>query len=75
MYQYPEHDYDIALVQLSKRVEFTSSVHRVCLPEPSQTFLYNTYAVITGWGALTNDGESARQPVCCINSSSAVLLN
>uniref|UniRef100_A0A672UPP6 Peptidase S1 domain-containing protein n=1 Tax=Strigops habroptila TaxID=2489341 RepID=A0A672UPP6_STRHB len=58
MYQYPEHDYDIALVQLSKRVEFTSSVHRVCLPEPSQTFLYNTYAVITGWGALTNDGPA-----------------
>uniref|UniRef100_A0A8C3XFF4 Peptidase S1 domain-containing protein n=1 Tax=Cyanoderma ruficeps TaxID=181631 RepID=A0A8C3XFF4_9PASS len=57
-YLYPEHDYDIALVQLSKRVEFTSSIHRVCLPEPSQTFPYNTYAVITGWGALTNDGES-----------------
>uniref|UniRef100_A0A8B9F747 Peptidase S1 domain-containing protein n=1 Tax=Amazona collaria TaxID=241587 RepID=A0A8B9F747_9PSIT len=61
MYQYPEHDYDIALVQLSKRVEFTSSVHRVCLPEPSQTFLYNTYAVITGWGALTNDAPNALQ--------------
>ncbi|KFQ26660.1 Transmembrane protease serine 11E, partial [Merops nubicus] len=57
-YHYPEHDYDIALVQLSKRVEFTTSIHRVCLPEPSQTFPYNTYAVITGWGALTNDGGS-----------------
>lgn len=62
-YLYPEHDYDIALVQLSKRVEFTSSIHRVCLPEPSQTFPYNIYAVITGWGALTNDGESR---VICI---------
>uniref|UniRef100_A0A8C0C2R3 Peptidase S1 domain-containing protein n=1 Tax=Buteo japonicus TaxID=224669 RepID=A0A8C0C2R3_9AVES len=57
-YRYPEHDYDIALVQLSKRVEFTSSIHRVCLPEPSQTFPYNIYAVITGWGALTNDGPT-----------------
>ncbi|KFW75681.1 Transmembrane protease serine 11E, partial [Manacus vitellinus] len=55
-YLYPEHDYDIALVQLSKRVEFTSSIHRVCLPDPSPTFSYNIYAVITGWGALTNDG-------------------
>ncbi|NWI74946.1 TM11E protease, partial [Mohoua ochrocephala] len=57
-YLYPEHDYDIALVQLSSRVEFTSSIHRVCLPEPSQTFPYNIYAVITGWGALTNDGPA-----------------
>lgn len=57
-YHYPEHDYDIALVQLSKRVEFTSSIHRVCLPEPAQVFPYNIPAVITGWGALTNDGES-----------------
>ncbi|XP_009473122.1 PREDICTED: transmembrane protease serine 11E-like [Nipponia nippon] len=57
-YRYPEHDYDIALVQLSKQVEFTSSIHRVCLPEPSQTFPYNIYAVITGWGALTNDGPT-----------------
>lgn len=65
-YLYPEHDYDIALVQLSKRVEFTSSIHRVCLPEPSQTFPYNTYAVITGWGALTNDGESWVCQVTCM---------
>ncbi|KFU86198.1 Transmembrane protease serine 11E, partial [Chaetura pelagica] len=57
-YSYPEHDYDIALVQLSKHVEFTSSIHRVCLPEPSQTLLYNSDAIITGWGALTNDGPT-----------------
>ncbi|OXB60368.1 UNVERIFIED_CONTAM: hypothetical protein H355_015896, partial [Colinus virginianus] len=57
-YRYPEHDYDIALVKLSKQVEFTSNIHRVCLPEPSQTFPYNIYAVITGWGALTNDGPT-----------------
>uniref|UniRef100_A0A8D0EI87 Peptidase S1 domain-containing protein n=1 Tax=Strix occidentalis caurina TaxID=311401 RepID=A0A8D0EI87_STROC len=56
-YRYPEHDYDIALVQLSKRVEFTSSIHRVCLPEPSQTFL----------------PESTRRPVCYINGSSDLL--
>uniref|UniRef100_A0A8C9F9B9 Peptidase S1 domain-containing protein n=1 Tax=Pavo cristatus TaxID=9049 RepID=A0A8C9F9B9_PAVCR len=53
MYRYPEHDYDIALVKLSKQVEFTSNIHRVCLPEPSQTFPYNIYAVITGWGTHT----------------------
>ncbi|XP_010142877.1 PREDICTED: transmembrane protease serine 11E-like, partial [Buceros rhinoceros silvestris] len=57
-YRYPEHDYDIALVKLSNRVEFTSSIHHVCLPEPSQTFPYDTSAVITGWGALTNDGPT-----------------
>eukprot|EP00075_Anas_platyrhynchos_P022995 XP_027312248.1 transmembrane protease serine 11E-like isoform X1 [Anas platyrhynchos] len=57
-YRYPEHDYDIALVKLSKQVEFTSHIHRVCLPEPSETFPYDIYAVITGWGALTNDGPT-----------------
>ncbi|NWX01559.1 TM11C protease, partial [Caloenas nicobarica] len=57
-YRYPQHDYDIALVQLTKQVEFTSSIHHVCLPEPSQTFPYNIHAVITGWGALTNDGPT-----------------
>uniref|UniRef100_A0A7M4EF15 Transmembrane protease serine 11E-like n=1 Tax=Crocodylus porosus TaxID=8502 RepID=A0A7M4EF15_CROPO len=57
-YRYPGVDYDIALLKLSKQVEFTSIVHHVCLPDPYQVFPYNTYAVVTGWGALSNDGPS-----------------
>ncbi|CAM4655910.1 transmembrane protease serine 11C-like [Lepidochelys kempii] len=58
-YRYPAHNYDIAVVKLSKRVDFTNIVHRVCLPDPSQIFPYNSDAVITGWGALSNDGSSS----------------
>ncbi|XP_074983470.1 transmembrane protease serine 11C-like [Caretta caretta] len=58
-YRYPAHNYDIAVVKLSKKVDFTNIVHRVCLPDPSQIFPYNSDAVITGWGALSNDGSSS----------------
>ncbi|XP_065453502.1 transmembrane protease serine 11B-like protein [Chrysemys picta bellii] len=57
-YRYPAHNYDIAIVKLSKGVDFTNTVHRVCLPDPSQIFPYNSDAVITGWGALSDDGPS-----------------
>ncbi|KAF7239059.1 hypothetical protein EYD10_14265 [Varanus komodoensis] len=57
-YEYPAHEYDIAVVQLAKGVEFTSAVHRVCLPNSNDIIPYNIDAVITGWGALSNDGET-----------------
>ncbi|XP_074850081.1 transmembrane protease serine 11C-like [Carettochelys insculpta] len=55
-YQYPANNYDIAVVKLSERVEFTNIVHHVCLPDSTQTFPYNSDAVVTGWGAL-DDGR------------------
>ncbi|XP_054847631.1 transmembrane protease serine 11C-like [Eublepharis macularius] len=57
-YSYPSHEYDIAVVKLAKRVDFTRSVHRVCLPDATEVFPYNIDAVVTGWGALSNDGET-----------------
>uniref|UniRef100_A0A674IVX1 Peptidase S1 domain-containing protein n=1 Tax=Terrapene triunguis TaxID=2587831 RepID=A0A674IVX1_9SAUR len=57
-YRYPAHNNDIAVVKLSKGVDFTNTIHRVCLPDPSQIFPYNSDAVITGWGALSDDGPS-----------------
>ncbi|XP_059577287.1 transmembrane protease serine 11C [Alligator mississippiensis] len=62
-YRYPGLDYDIALLKLSKQVEITSIVHHVCLPDPYQVFPYNTYAVVTGWGALSNDAMLDVAPV------------
>uniref|UniRef100_A0A7M4EF24 Transmembrane protease serine 11E-like n=1 Tax=Crocodylus porosus TaxID=8502 RepID=A0A7M4EF24_CROPO len=58
-YRYPGVDYDIALLKLSKQVEFTSIVHHVCLPDPYQVFPYNTYAVVTGWGPSPNALQEA----------------
>ncbi|XP_013913403.1 PREDICTED: transmembrane protease serine 11E-like [Thamnophis sirtalis] len=52
------HEFDIAVVQLSSPVEFTTDVHRVCLPEASYIFPENTTCAVTGFGALKDDGPS-----------------
>ncbi|XP_066242073.1 transmembrane protease serine 11B-like protein [Saccopteryx leptura] len=52
-----EHHDDIAIVQLSDNVLFTNDVHRVCLPEATQIFLPGEGVVVTGWGALSYNGE------------------
>ncbi|XP_063158119.1 transmembrane protease serine 11C-like [Candoia aspera] len=57
-YQYRDHEHDIAVLQLTKSVEFTSAIHRVCLPDSNEKIPYNIDAVVTGWGALNNDGET-----------------
>ncbi|XP_025019200.1 transmembrane protease serine 11C-like [Python bivittatus] len=57
-YKHLDHEHDIAVLQLTKSVEFTSAIHRVCLPDSSEKIPYNIDAVVTGWGALSNDGET-----------------
>ncbi|KAL8165900.1 UNVERIFIED_CONTAM: Transmembrane protease serine 11C [Gekko kuhli] len=57
-YRYPAYEHDIAVVKLAQRVEFTRAVHHVCLPDATEVFPYNIDAVVTGWGALSNDGET-----------------
>nr|XP_042712203.1 transmembrane protease serine 11E-like [Chrysemys picta bellii] len=54
----PNHDYDIAVVQLSSPVEFTSDIRMVCLPEEFYVFPHDTTCFVTGWGALQNQGPS-----------------
>ncbi|XP_060104353.1 transmembrane protease serine 11A-like [Heteronotia binoei] len=55
------HEYDIAVAQISPPVQFTSDVHRVCLPEAGQVFPDNTTCFVTGWGALRDDGPSVHE--------------
>ncbi|XP_053120657.1 transmembrane protease serine 11C-like [Hemicordylus capensis] len=57
-YRYPANEYDIAVVKLANRVEFSRAVHRVCLPDSDEIIPYNIDAVVTGWGALNNYGET-----------------
>ncbi|XP_075785386.1 transmembrane protease serine 11C isoform X2 [Pelodiscus sinensis] len=57
-YQYPAPKHDIAVVKLSEHVDFTSSVHRICLPDPAQIFPYNSDAVVTGWGAQKGEVQN-----------------
>ncbi|KAM8969191.1 transmembrane protease serine 11B-like protein [Sarcophilus harrisii] len=51
------HHDDIAVVLLAEPVPFTNNVHRVCLPEATQNFPPGSDVVVTGWGALSKDGE------------------
>ncbi|XP_072192028.1 transmembrane protease serine 11E-like [Excalfactoria chinensis] len=57
----PDHEYDIALVELASPIVFTSDVHSVCLPEASYILRDNTSCFVTGWGALRNDGPGVNQ--------------
>ncbi|XP_039700890.1 transmembrane protease serine 11C-like [Pteropus medius] len=57
-YHYPAHDNDIAVVNLSSPVLYTSKIRRACLPEATYTFPPNADVVVTGWGTLKSDGTS-----------------
>ncbi|XP_004620363.2 transmembrane protease serine 11E [Sorex araneus] len=57
-YNYPSHDYDIAVVELSRPVPYTNAVHRVCLPDASHEFHPGAEMFVTGFGALQNDGNT-----------------
>lgn len=50
------HD-DIAVILLTEKVLFKNDVHSVCLPEATQSFPPGEGVVVTGWGALSYDGE------------------
>uniref|UniRef100_F7A018 Transmembrane protease serine n=1 Tax=Monodelphis domestica TaxID=13616 RepID=F7A018_MONDO len=57
-YHYPAHDHDIALINLSKPVLYTSTIRKICLPEASYNFPPNSDVIVTGWGSLKTDGSS-----------------
>lgn len=48
---------DIALAQLTTRVEFSNVVQRVCLPDSSIKLPPKTSVFVTGFGSIVDDGE------------------
>ncbi|XP_055967154.1 transmembrane protease serine 11B-like protein [Sorex fumeus] len=52
-----QHRNDIAIIMLTEKVSFKNDVHRICLPEATQIFSPGEGVVVTGWGALSYDGE------------------
>ncbi|XP_053446576.1 transmembrane protease serine 11B-like isoform X2 [Nycticebus coucang] len=50
------HD-DIALVQLAEDVPFTKFVRSICLPDANLELSENDSVVVTGWGALSQNGS------------------
>ncbi|XP_076851794.1 transmembrane protease serine 9-like [Brachyhypopomus gauderio] len=55
------HDNDLALLQLSSTVTFTSYITPVCLADYSSTFFNGTLSWVTGWGNIAN-GVSLPSP-------------
>nr|XP_044986281.1 transmembrane protease serine 11D [Jaculus jaculus] len=49
---------DIAVVQLERPVTFNRNIHRVCLPEATQSITPGSPAYVTGWGSLIYGGNS-----------------
>ncbi|XP_062906251.1 suppressor of tumorigenicity 14 protein-like [Mobula hypostoma] len=50
-------DYDIALLELSAPVRYTSYIQPVCLPSPLHVFPANQRCYVTGWGLLQEGGR------------------
>nr|KAF6503120.1 hypothetical protein HJG59_018498 [Molossus molossus] len=55
-YHYPAHEHDIAVVNLSSPILYTSDIRRVCLPEANYTVSPGSDVVVTGWGTSKSDG-------------------
>ncbi|XP_025214023.1 suppressor of tumorigenicity 14 protein [Theropithecus gelada] len=52
-------DYDIALLELEKPVEYSSVVRPICLPDASHVFPAGKAIWVTGWGHTQYGGTSA----------------
>ncbi|XP_069041397.1 suppressor of tumorigenicity 14 protein isoform X2 [Lepisosteus oculatus] len=56
-YSQMTYDYDISLVELSEPLEFTSTIHHICLPASTHIFTAGMGCWVTGWGALKEGGR------------------
>ncbi|KAF7665760.1 hypothetical protein LDENG_00132440 [Lucifuga dentata] len=59
-YNQMTYDYDIALLELSQPLEFTNTIHPICLPARSHVFPAGMPCWVTGWGTLREGGLTAR---------------
>ncbi|KPP74300.1 suppressor of tumorigenicity 14 protein-like [Scleropages formosus] len=54
------YDYDIAVLELSEPLEFTSTIHHICLPASTHLFPAGMSCWVTGWGTLREGGRLAQ---------------
>lgn len=53
-------DYDIALLELSQPLNFSNTVHPICLPAPTHVFSSGSSCFVTGWGTMREGGDVAQ---------------
>lgn len=51
------YDYDIALLQLDRPVEYSATIRPICLPAADHTFPTGKAIWVTGWGHTQEAGE------------------
>uniref|UniRef100_A0A672M8G9 Suppressor of tumorigenicity 14 protein homolog n=1 Tax=Sinocyclocheilus grahami TaxID=75366 RepID=A0A672M8G9_SINGR len=54
------YDYDISLLELSNPLNFTNTVHPICLPASTHVFSAGSSCFVTGWGTLREGGIVAQ---------------
>ena len=50
-------DYDIAVITLVERIEFSSKIRTICLPQPNAEYP-GRYAIVAGWCVIFLDSFS-----------------
>lgn len=56
-YRRETNENDIALVQLTTRVDYSNVVQRVCLPDAAAKLPPKASVFVTGFGSIVDDGE------------------
>ncbi|XP_073673339.1 suppressor of tumorigenicity 14 protein homolog isoform X1 [Garra rufa] len=59
-YDQMSYDYDISLLELSSPLNFTNTVHPICLPASTHVFSAGSSCFVTGWGTLREGGSVAQ---------------
>lgn len=57
-------DYDLALLELEKPAEYSTTVRPICLPDTSHVFPAGKAIWVTGWGHTEEGGECRPRPQC-----------
>lgn len=61
--QFSEYTYDndISMLELESPVAYTDFIQPICIPESTHVFPVGKSIWVTGWGALSEGGQSWRQ--------------
>ena len=52
-------DYDIAVLQLNKAVNYSDAISPICLPHSARSFPAGTRCFVTGWGNIRESGPGS----------------